>query len=42
MAKHNDLLEPSVSFTPDLRWTVFRSTMHGAVPTSAVEIAKSK
>ena len=42
LAKHNYLLEPNVSFTPDLKWIVFRSNLHGVVHTYAVEIAKSK
>jgi oligogalacturonide lyase len=42
MAKHNYLLEPNVSFTPDLKWIVFRSNMHGAVHTYAVEIDKTQ
>ncbi len=40
MEKHNYLLEPNVSFTPDQKWIVFRSNMHGVVHTYAVEIAK--
>ena len=42
MSKHNYLLEPNVSFTPDLKWIVFRSNLSGAVHTYAVEIAKTK
>ena len=42
LAKHNYLLEPNVSFTPDQKWIVFRSNLHGVVHTYAVEIAKAK
>lgn len=41
MADHDYRLEPNVSFTPDMKWIVFRSNMHGAVHTYAVEIAKA-
>jgi oligogalacturonide lyase len=34
--------EPNVSITPDKKWVVFRSNMHGPVHVYAVEIAKSK
>lgn len=33
--------EPNVSITPDKKWVVFRSNMHGPVHVYAVEIAKS-
>ncbi len=39
LSKHNYLLEPNVSFTPDQKWIVFRSNLHGVVHTYAVEIA---
>lgn len=42
LAKHNYLLEPNVSFTPDVKWIVFRSNLHGVVHTYAVEIAKAQ
>jgi oligogalacturonide lyase len=42
MSKHDYKLEPNVSFTPDMKWIVFRSNMSGAVHTYAVEIAKAK
>jgi oligogalacturonide lyase len=42
MSKHNYLLEPNVSFTPDMKWIVFRSNMSGVVHTYAVEVAKAK
>ena len=41
MARHNYRLEPNVSFTPDQKWVVFRSNMHGETYVYAVEVAKS-
>jgi oligogalacturonide lyase len=41
MAKHDYRLEPNIHFTPDKKWIVFRSNMHGEVHTYAVEIAKA-
>ncbi|MFZ1086834.1 MAG: oligogalacturonate lyase family protein [Terracidiphilus sp.] len=41
MSKHNYRLEPNVSFTPDMKWIVFRSNMFGATYVFAVEVAKS-
>ncbi len=41
MSKHDYKLEPNVSFTPDMKWIVFRSNMSGVVHTYAVEIAKA-
>jgi oligogalacturonide lyase len=41
MSKHNYRLEPNVSFTPDQKWVVFRSNMHGETYVYAVEVAKS-
>jgi oligogalacturonide lyase len=40
MARHDYRLEPNVTFTPDMKWIVFRSNMHGAVHVYEVEIAK--
>jgi oligogalacturonide lyase len=40
LSKHNYHFEPNVTFSPDNRWIVFRSNMHGPVHTYAVEIAK--
>jgi oligogalacturonide lyase len=40
LAKHDYALEPNVSFTPDMKWIVFRSNMHGPTHVYAVEIAK--
>ncbi len=42
LTKHNYTLEPNVSFTPDMKWIVFRSNLSGAVHTYAVELAKAK
>ena len=41
MAKHDYRLEPNVTFTPDGKWIVFRSNMHGATHVYAVEIEKA-
>jgi oligogalacturonide lyase len=41
LSKHNYSLEPNVTFTPDGKWIVFRSNMHGATHVYAVEVAKS-
>lgn len=42
MGKHDYQLEPNVTFTPDMKWIVFRSNMSGATHTYAVEVAKAK
>jgi oligogalacturonide lyase len=42
MAKHNYRLEPNVTITPDGRWVVFRSNMHGPTHVYAVEVKRSK
>ncbi len=42
LSKHDYQLEPNVTFTPDGKWIVFRSNMHGATHVYAVEVAKSK
>jgi oligogalacturonide lyase len=42
MAKHDYRLEPNVTFTPDGKWIVFRSNMHGATHVYAVEIEKQR
>ena len=42
MKDHNYKLEPNVTFTPDQKWIVFRSNMHGGTQVYAVEIAKAK
>lgn len=41
MSKHQYELEPNVSFTPDMKWIVFRSNMFGPTQVFAVEIAKA-
>jgi len=41
LSKHDYQLEPNVTFTPDQKWIVFRSNMHGATHVYAVEVAKS-
>lgn len=42
MRGHDYRLEPNVNFTPDAKWLVFRSNMHGANQVYAVEIAKAR
>ena len=42
LSKHDYRLEPNVTFTPDSKWVVFRSNMHGPSHVYAVEVAKSK
>src|SRR5436309_2123076 len=42
LSKHAYRLEPNVSFTPDGRWIVFRSNMHGASHVYAVDVNKSR
>jgi oligogalacturonide lyase len=41
MSKHDYRLEPNVTFTPDMKWIVFRSNMYGGEQVFAVEIAKA-
>ena len=41
MSKHDYRLEPNVTFSPDMKWIVFRSNMLGPVHVYAVEIAKT-
>ena len=41
MSKHDYRLEPNVTFSPDMKWVVFRSNMLGPTHVYAVEIAKS-
>jgi oligogalacturonide lyase len=41
LAKHNYELEPNVTFSPDMKWIVFRSNMFGPTHVFAVEIAKN-
>lgn len=46
MSKHNyeknGGVEPNLTFTPDNKWIIFRSTMHGALHVYGVELAKAK
>lgn len=42
LSKHDYSLEPNVTFTPDGKWLVFRSNMHGERHVYAVEVAKAK
>jgi len=42
LSKHDYQLEPNVTFTPDDKWIVFRSNMHGATHVYAVEVARAK
>jgi len=42
MSKHNYRLEPNPSFTPDLKFIVFRSNMFGPDYAFAVEVSKAK
>jgi oligogalacturonide lyase len=39
LSKHDYSLEPNVTFTPDMKWIVFRSNMFGPTHVFAVEIA---
>ena len=41
LAKHDYSLEPNVTFTPDMKWIVFRSNMFGPTHVFAVEIEKA-
>lgn len=41
MKSHDYRLEPNVTFTPDQKWVVFRSNMHGPTHVYAVEVAKA-
>ena len=42
LSKHDYSLEPNVTFTPDMKWLVFRSNMFGPTHVFAVEIEKAK
>lgn len=42
LSHHDYRLEPNVSFTPDGKWIVFRSNMHGPTHVYAVEVQKTK
>jgi hypothetical protein len=41
LSKHDYNLEPNVTFTPDGKWIVFRSNMHGPTHVYMVEVAKA-
>ncbi len=41
MSKHDYRLEPNVTFSPDMKWLIFRSNMLGPTHVFAVEIEKS-
>jgi oligogalacturonide lyase len=41
MSTHDYRLEPNLTFTPDQKWIVFTSNMHGANHVYAVEVAKA-
>jgi oligogalacturonide lyase len=41
LSNHDYELEPNVIFTPDGKWIVFRSNMHGETHTYMVEVARS-
>ena len=41
MSAHDYRLEPNLTFTPDQKWIVFTSNMHGANHVYAVEVAKA-
>jgi oligogalacturonide lyase len=42
LSQHDYRLEPNVTITPDNKWIVFRSNMHGTTHTYAVETAKAR
>jgi oligogalacturonide lyase len=42
LARHDYQLEPNVSFTPDGKWIVFRSNMHGPTHVYAVEVVTTR
>jgi oligogalacturonide lyase len=41
LSKHDYSLEPNVTFTPDMKWLVFRSNMFGPTHVFAVEVEKA-
>ncbi|MEP0842261.1 MAG: oligogalacturonate lyase, partial [Phycisphaerae bacterium] len=41
LSAHDYELEPNVTFTPDAKWIVFRSNMHGPTHVYAVEVRKA-
>jgi uncharacterized protein (TIGR03067 family) len=42
LTRHDYRLEPNVTFTPNGRWIVFRSNLHGPAHVYAVEVAKTE
>jgi oligogalacturonide lyase len=42
LSRHDYRLEPNVQITPDNRWVVFRSNMHGPTHVYAVAVTKGK
>jgi oligogalacturonide lyase len=42
LSKHDYRLEPNVTITPDNKWVVFRSNMHGPTHVYAAEVARSR
>ena len=41
MSKHDYALEPNATFSPDMKWLIFRSNMSGANQAYAVELKKA-
>jgi oligogalacturonide lyase len=41
LGRHDYRLEPNLTFTPNSKWIVFQSNMHGTVHTYAVEVQKA-
>jgi oligogalacturonide lyase len=42
LSKHDYQLEPNVTFTPDGKWIIFRSNMHGPTHVYMVEVARAE
>ena len=42
LAAHDYKLEPNVTFTPDMKWIVFRSNMYGKTHVFAVEVKRTE
>jgi oligogalacturonide lyase len=42
LSKHDYELEPNGIFTPDGKWVVFRSNLHGPTHVYAVEVARAE
>jgi len=41
LSNHDYRLEPNLTFTPDAKWIVFVSNMHGANHVYAVEVERN-